>query len=232
MCWQPLTDSYQCRCDYHGWESLSFRELSRKLHCGLGKELSNTVFNLSNNKNNASFGAESPHSNLSKFRAGQICQPLLHCCFILLWPCNMYNIHTRGILSHLRVLPSNNTFFLKEFLVRKQVLPIQNTHFVKLKRKIIPHPLRAVSDPSPLRTSIKKDSFYCYPWVPNNGKIWLWWCYRCFSRAFWVHNQNSASNEENSNNYKRGSQGCRLLQYGHNRNELIGARTKQAGLIK
>lgn len=147
--WQPLTDSHLPLQMWLPWlrESLLQRELFRQLRWGLGKELSNAVFNLSNNKNNASFGAESPHRNLSKFRAGHTCQPLLHCCYVLLWPCNMYNIHTRGILSHFWVLPSNNTFFLKEFLVRKRGLSIQNSHFVKLKRKTSPHPLRAVSDP-------------------------------------------------------------------------------------
>lgn len=114
-----------------------------------------------------------PHSNLSKFRDGDTCQPLFSCCYFLLRLCNMYNIrHTRGIMRHLWVLPRNNTFFLKEFLVREQVLPIQNSNFVKLKRKTPPSP-KGCKWPITSKNFNKKDSFCYYPWVQNNGKIWL-----------------------------------------------------------
>lgn len=62
-------------------ESLLHRYVSRRLHCGLGKKLSNTLVNVSSNKNNASFGAEIPHSNL---RDGHTRQPLFSCCYFLL----------------------------------------------------------------------------------------------------------------------------------------------------
>lgn len=46
-----------------------------------------------------------------------------------------------------------------------------------------------------------------------------------FSSSFEVCNQNSASKEDDSNNYKERSRGYRVFQYIHNKNELIGSQT-------
>lgn len=45
-------------------------------------------------------------------------------------------------------------------------------------------------------------------------------------------NQNSASKEDDSHNYKERSRGYKVFQYIHNKNELIGSHTKQADAIK
>lgn len=124
------------------------RQVSRQLPCGLGKYLSNTVVNLSNNKNNASFWTEIPHSNLSEFREGHTCRPLSAAVTFSCDPLYVqYSAHHRNYEALLSAATQQH-IFLNKFLVREQVLPIQSSHFVNLKtRHPIPHSLRAPSDP-------------------------------------------------------------------------------------